>query len=197
MPEMRKQFGVAGLPTVVLANQDGVEIDRTYGYINTADFITTMDNYAKGIGTLDAMLAEEDAKSGDNAFLMELGKKLYAHSRFDDADVRFAAVVRTDSTNADGLAAEAQLKRGLVAYKNDDPKLGMVFCQALLDRWPGSDKRAEATIYLAWYAEKAGENAQALTSYQDYLKNWPDGEDAEFAKEQVGKLTSGDGESEE
>ena len=194
-PQYRKQFAVAGVPTVVVAKAGGKEIDRTFGFMKTADFITTVENYAKGIGTLAAMSAAEDKHADDPAFLFELGEKYFAHSHFDAADERFAAVIKLDSSNAAGRADDAQMYRAKVYQKSEEWPLAIAFCNALLKRWPKSDRAADAMIYAAWYSAKAGKTGDAIRGYNDYLARWPNGEDAGFAREQIKKLKDTAGEN--
>jgi outer membrane protein assembly factor BamD (BamD/ComL family) len=178
------------LPTVVLAKAGGEEIDRTLGYVATDEFISTIDGYHSGIGTLASMMAEEEKRSGDADFLLKMGEKLYAHSRFADADERYAGIIKIDSLNAAGLADDAQLKRAQVSGKLENYPLAVAFCEALTKRWPNSDLLPDATIYAAYYSDKAGLPDDAIRRYGQYLEKWPKGEDAEWAQKQVEKLKS-------
>jgi len=173
-----------------LAKAGGEEIDRTLGYIETDEFISTMDDYEKGIGTLGSMMAEEEAKKNDPEFLKTLGEKLYAHSRFEDADERFAGVIKLDSTNAEGLAADAQLQRAQSSGKLENYPLAIAFCEALIKRWPDSKLLPDATIYAGYYSDQAGRTDDALRIYKQYIEKWPKGEDAEWATKQVKKLSA-------
>jgi len=136
------------------------------------------------------MLAEEETKTGDAEFLFKLAKKLYAHSRFADADDRYAGVIKIDTANTAGLADDAQLRRAQVSGKLEDYPLAVAFCEALIKRWPQSDLLPDATIYAAYYSDKAGRTEDAMKGYTQYLEKWPNGEDAEFAKEEIEKLKS-------
>lgn len=187
-PEKRKEYKIAGLPTVITAKPGGEEIDRTLGYIKTANFITTVDDYQKGIGTLGSMLADEKSKSKDPEFLYKLGKKLFTHSRWDDADQRYAAVVAVDPDNKSGNADDALLGRANAAGKKEDYAGAVVQCRELVKRWPKSDLLPDAITYMGWYATKGGLIEEAEAAYNDYLNRWPEGEDAEFAKEELAKL---------
>lgn len=174
----------------MLAKSGGDEVDRTLGFVPTDEFITTIENYEKGIGTMAAMLAEEESKKGDPQFLMDLAEKLYSHCRFEDADERFAGVIKLDSANTAGLADDAQLDRARTSAKLDNYPLAVAFCDALVKRWPNSDLLPDATIYAAYYSDKAGRTDDAVKIYKRYLEKWPEGEDATWATEQIQKLTS-------
>jgi len=193
-PEHRERFGVAGLPTVVLAKPGGEEIDRTLGFLDTDEFTSTIDDYRKGIGTLSSMLAKEADKKGDAAFLFELGEKLYAHARYGDADERFAAVISADGSNEHGFSDDAQLERARSKGKIEDYAQAIELCTALIERWPNSDLKPDATIYAGYYSDRAGRTDDAMRIYGQYLEQWPDGEDADWAQGQIEKLETPDAE---
>lgn len=188
-PEMRERFNTAGLPTVILAKPGGEEIDRTLGFIETEDFISTIQGYHEGIGTLTAMMEESKTKSGDPKFLLEFGKKLYAHNRVEDADAQYLAAIARDSANTAGVAEEAAYARIRVAANKKDYELGMKHCRSLASKWPNSKHAPESIAYLGWFATKAGKGADAVKAFEEYLKKWPEGEDAEFCREELQKLT--------
>jgi outer membrane protein assembly factor BamD (BamD/ComL family) len=187
-PEKRKEYKIAGLPTVIVARSGGTEIDRTLGYLKTTNFISTVDDYQKGIGTLGAMMAQEKEKAEDPAFLYLLGKKLFAHSRWDDADQRYAVVVSLDPENKSGSADKAQLGRANAEGKKENYAKAVTNCRELLKRWPQSDLAPDALSYMGWYATTGGMTDDAVAAYNEYLKRWPKGEDAEFVKEELTKL---------
>lgn len=188
----RTRYGIAALPTVIVADAGGKEIDRTLGFLTTADFVETVENYRKGIGTLASLLAEEPSKAKDPAFLFELGKKLYAHNRADDADTRLAAVVALDAANASGVADDALLERVSVSRKKKDWAGAVAHCRDLLSRWPSSDLADDATVTMGYYAAQGGMTEESRQAYGDYLRKWPEGEDAEFVKEELKGLEEGE-----
>lgn len=158
------------------------------GFIRTAEFVATVDDYQKGVGTLGSMLAEEKEKSSDPAFLYKLGGRLMAWNRLDDADTRFATVVKLDPENKSGEADDALLDRAWVCRKKENWDCAVANAKDCYTRWPSGEKASEAWIYVAYYSEKGGKKDEAIAAYKEYLKKWPDGEDAEFANEQIAKL---------
>jgi outer membrane protein assembly factor BamD (BamD/ComL family) len=186
----RRRYDIAALPTVIVAEAGGKEIDRTLGFLTTKDFIETAENYQKGIGTLSAMLGEEKAKSKDASFAYNLGKKLFAHNRADEADTRFASAVTLDPTNTSGVADDALLERVSVSRKNKDWPGAVAHCRDLLLRWPDSDVADDATVSMGYYAALGGMNEEAEKAFKEYLRRWPNGEDAEFVKEQMKELAA-------
>ncbi len=185
---MRDKYGIAGLPTVILAKPGGEEIDRTIGYVKTGNFISTVEGYQKGIGTLAAMKLEEKTKGKDPAFLFLLGEKFFAHSLWDAAEARFEKVIALDPDNKSGSADKAMINSASTWAKKEDYARAISCCHDLLKRWPDSHLNSDATAYVGWYATKAGKSDEAIAAYTEYLKRWPTGEDAAFAKEELEKL---------
>ncbi len=184
----RSRFHIAGLPTVVVTEAGGTEIDRTLGFLTADDFITTVEGYRKGIGTLRAMLEEEASKKSDAKFAYKLGEKLFAHGRAEEADARYAAVVALDPENASGDADDALISRVSVSRKSKNWAGCVGYCRDLLKRWPSSDLADDATLGIAYYSAQGGMKKEALEAYSEYLARWPDGEDVEFAKKQIKEL---------
>ena len=158
------------------------------GFLTTDDFITTVEGYRKGIGTLRAMLEEEASKKSDAAYEYKLGEKLFAHSRMEDADARYLAVVALDPGNASGSADDALLARVMVSRKKKDWAGAVAQCRDLVKRWPSSDLVDDATLAMAYYSAQGGMKKEALEAYNDYIARWPDGEDVDFAREQIKEL---------
>ena len=59
---LRREYGVAGFPTVVLANADGSEIDRVYGYADPEGFVEQMTDYLNDRNTLTDFLRQAEAE---------------------------------------------------------------------------------------------------------------------------------------
>jgi outer membrane protein assembly factor BamD (BamD/ComL family) len=134
------------------------------------------------------MLAEEPVRSGDAAFLYSLGSKLFAHSRYDEADRRLARIVELDPADASGVADDATLDRASVAQRSKDWAGAVALCRDLVARWPKSDLADDATLSAAWFAANGGMKKEAISGYKEYLDRWPEGDDADFARKELRTL---------
>lgn len=184
----RKTYSLAATPTVILMEPSGRQVDRTLGFLRTGEFIETIEGYRKGVGTLDALLAEEPSRMSDAAFAFRLGERLFAHNRLAEADERFARVVEVDPANASGDADDALIERGTIARKAKDWAKAIGHCRDLIARWPQSDLADDALVYVGWYSANAGQTKEAVSAYKEYLDRWPEGEDAEFVKGELKEL---------
>ncbi len=151
----------------------------------TAEFISTVDGYHKGVGTLSAMLAEEASMSKDAAFVYKLGEKLFAHSRTEDADARFAKVVELDPANVSGDADDALMDRASICQKNKNWDGAIAQCNDLMKRFPSSELVPDAAISVAYFHENAGRKPEAIAAYKQFITRWPESGDVEFAREQI------------
>jgi outer membrane protein assembly factor BamD (BamD/ComL family) len=185
---LKDKFNIVGTPTVLVYNPKGEQVDRTLGYVRTAEFTTTVDDYQKGIGTLGSMLASEKVKMSDPAFMYKLAERLLSWNRLDDADTRYGAVVKLDPENKSGDADDALLQQAWVCRKKENYDCAVAHAKDCYNRWPSGEMADDATIYIAYYSAKDGKKAEAIAAYNEYLKKWPEGEDVEFAKEQIAEL---------
>jgi len=189
-PEIRERFPCAGIPTVILFGPSGVEIDRSLGYVGTDEFITKMDNYQNGVGTLADLMRQEAERNDDPEFMDRLGWKLYEHRKFAEADARYAKVVQMDSANAMGLASKAQMQRANMAGRDEDYALATAMVDAIRKRWPDSEETPEAVIYVGYYSKKAEKHEAARAAFEEYLETWPEGKDASYAQKQIQVIDS-------
>lgn len=162
--------------------------DRTLGFLRPAEFISTVDDYQKGIGTLGTMLAEERQKMSDTKFLYKLGERLLAWNRVDDADRRFAAIETLDPTNKNGDTDDALMERSWICRKKETWDCAVSFAQDCYKRWPDGEMAADAFESAAWYQVKGGHKAEGLAGLKEYVSKWPKGSDVEWAQEQIATL---------
>ncbi len=173
---------------MIAFNTKGEQVDRTLGFVRPAEFMSTVDDYQKGVGTLSTMLASEKEKASDPDFMYKLAERLLSWNRIDDADLRYAAVITVDPDNKSGKADDAYLDRAWCCRKKENWDCAIAHSKDCYNRWPQGEKASEAFVYVAYYSQKGGKKAEAIAAYNEYLKKWPDGEDAEFAKEQIAEL---------
>lgn len=173
---------------MIVAEAGGQEIDRTFGFVEPREFIKTVNDYHRGVGTLAALIADQPNHSKDPEFYYLLGTRYYAHSRFEEADDHYHSTVLLDPNNKTGVADDAMYERILVCRKLEKWDDGIGICKNLTSRWPKSEWADDADAYAPYLAAKAGRNEEAIDGYQDYLKKWPKGEDVEWVTEQITEL---------
>lgn len=218
---LAREYGVIGYPTFVLTSSDGTEIDRT-SYFPIDEFIKTMSDFQKGIGTLASVL-DKAQKSEDRADYFELADKYKFRNDSKNANLWFGKIIA--NAEKDSLSGEASLSmadllrrqdkddEALAAYKSivsdyagtefegrgllyvghmhrwgKDFEDAMEVYNGIMEKYKGLKFAEEAEIYIAIAYRDKGDTAQAITAYANFVKNWPESEDLEYANEQVRKL---------
>jgi TolA-binding protein len=176
------RYRVRSYPTILVLRKDGTEVDRLVGYIQEAE------NYLAGKGTLEAMLAEEPARSNDPKFVYDLAEKFFGHGLYDDARTRYLRFVGLDPKNTTSMVDDALYTLARMSRKAKDYAQDREYAREILDRYPASDMAQYAILEIAGAWKREGELKKARVLYLDYVKRYPKDEDAPWAKEQADTL---------
>jgi len=169
-----KAFHVSGYPTIVLLGPDGSEIDRVPGYLPMPDFLATFRDYARGVGTLDALQERLAAEPGDLALKLEVAGKLGQRGRVEDAERLLQEIVDADPTNASGRAddAAAELAMNRFRASRDEQVL-----EDLLLRWPKLDQGPEIYNTLVTAAARRDDHQRMHVLLDRAVEDYPDDAD--------------------
>ena len=182
------KYHVGSYPTILLLRKDGTEVDRIVGYYRAPEFMKQVDDYLAGRNTLATMEAEAATKGNDPAFISDLADKYYGHGRYPEAEAAYLKFVELDAKNATGEADDALFSLARLQRKSKDFVKARKYAQMILDRYPTSDMFRPAHLEIAGSWKRQGELTTARRLYLDYAKQFPDDEDAAFAREQADTL---------
>jgi tetratricopeptide (TPR) repeat protein len=180
-----REFGVNGYPTVVVLDKNGLELDRILGYEKPADFVKTVDNYLKGIGTKNALEAEIRTKPKDLKLKYEVGEKYVGRGDFAQARASFQQVLSSDPNNASGLNDKAAVEMAMLLRKEKNWYKAIEGFRRFIKDYPNSDLREDAETYIPWLYSKAGDKPAALKYYRAFLKAFSGSSQAGWVKEQI------------
>ena len=181
-----KAMSVSGFPTLVLVDKDGTEIDRVVGFLPTDEFIGTLDDYQKDIGTLADLLRKADTTT-DRTLFYEIADKYKYRSKPDEADIWFQRVIK-EGHPTDSLSCESRLSLANMHLraKNYDQALKM-YEGVSMDLKTGMFAET-ADIWRAIVHRQKADTAAALAAFDDFMKKYPESEDIEYANRQIAKL---------
>lgn len=170
-PAYAKTFRVTGYPTIVLLASDGSEIDRVAGYLPMPAFLETFQNYAKGVGTLDAMREELAAHPRDLELKLRISRKYDERGRVDEAETLLTEIVDADPANAAGWTddAAAALAMGRFQRTGDEKLL-----EDLLQRWPGLDTGPQVYNALIGLAARRDDKPRMKVLLDRAVADYPD-----------------------
>ena len=171
-----------------MLRSSGDEVDRVVGYVPPKEFVSKINDYLAGKGTLSALLAEEPSKASDYKFLGELGEKLRDHGLYAEANQRFETVVNGDRTNQSGAADDALFAMGRIALKQKRFADAVSDFSELGEMFPKSDLIGDASFQVGYTYEKSGDKDKAIEKYREFLAKFPKHEDAGWVKKEIKKI---------
>lgn len=183
-----QKYGVKGYPTFVLTDNNGVEVDRIIGFREADVFLQTINDYLNGIGTLDAMLAEADTAE-NRVLYFEIGDKYKYRSLPTEAEEWYNKALELGKPD-DSLSGEVRFAIADMYRRNHEYDKAIESYEAIELDFKGSKIAEYAAIYIPVTFKYKEDTAAAIVGYENYLKNYPEGEDIEYAKEQI-KLLKG------
>lgn len=181
-----QKYHVSGYPTSVLIGTDGEEIDRIIGYAPTEEFLGSLRDFSKGIGTLGDMLAR--AKNGtDRELYLEIANKYKFRGGPKEADLWFEKVVDAGEP-LDSLTGEARIASANMAYRAKEYARSMELYEGVKKDFGPNQFGELADIYCAIIYKKQSDTTNAVQAFKQFMIEYPESEDYEYASEQIEKL---------
>ena len=171
---------------MILIDKNGEEIDRIVGYLETDEFLKTLDDYQKGIGTLPDLLNRAKTET-DRPLYFEIADKYKYRGAPEPArewyDKVVAAGEPTDSLSGEARMALADMER---RAKNYDAALDAF--EAIMTDFSGKQAATDAEIWRAIVYRLRGDTTNAISVFEQYIVNHPESEDVEYARSQIARL---------
>jgi pentatricopeptide repeat protein len=173
--EWRTKFNTPGTPTVVFLDAEGNEIDRFVGFGGEdakEETFQMLKDFAAGINTLPAILAELEESPEDVEINYKLAKKYLSRYEVPKAVPLFEKVLELDPENTKGYGEEANYRIALqTAGTQQDPSA----LEAFIDSNPGNQEYLQTayTTVASTYARKK-ELDKACDVYEKAMEALPD-----------------------
>lgn len=177
------KYGVIGYPTFVLTDSKGVEVDRIIGYRDAEVFLQTINDYQHGIGTLEAMVMEADTNENRQLYF-DIGDKYKYRKMPAEAEPWYQKALALGSPT-DSLAGEVRFAIADMYRRNHEYDKAIEAYKKIELEFSGSKIAEYAGIYIPIAFRYKDDTAAAIIAFEDYLKNYPEGEDIDYAKEQI------------
>jgi TolA-binding protein len=178
---LRRQYGVAGFPTIVLTKSDASEIDRIFGYADPPNFVKTINDYLADRNTLGDYLRRADTAASMQLYSM-IADKYTGRSDFAKAEEFYQKILTADPTNAQGYSDSAlymlaDMKTRAKAYAEAE-----AIYVSFPTRFPNSGLVKDAAFDIGHARRRAEKYDDAVTAYKDFIKAYPGSEEAETAE---------------
>jgi tetratricopeptide (TPR) repeat protein len=129
-------FRVGTVPTFVMLDPGGAEIERIRGYRSRRLLLRDLARFRAGEGTTAVLRDELAASPGDPRLQAELGLRRYEHLELDTASRLLEASLRDPAELPDTLAANAARALADLHRRRGEPEEGARVLELLLERHP-------------------------------------------------------------
>lgn len=178
---IKREYGVAGYPTVVLAKPDGSEIDRIYGYAEGAKFVSTVDDYLADRNTLGDYLRRSETEPSMKLYAM-IAKKYTGRSKFEDSEKFYRRIIQEDPNNKEGYSDSALFWMGQMKSRAKQYALAEEVFAKFPKTYPESDLADNAMYEMAKTRRRAERYDDAIAGFKDFLKVYPESDLAQDAE---------------
>ena len=185
---------VSAYPTMVLLNPDGTEIDRVVGYLPATPLVTTLDEYSRGIGTLDDLLSRADTLQ-DRDLYMEIATKYKYRGAPDEAGDWYGKIIEAGEPS-DSLSGEARMALADMSRRAKEYDAAIAQYRSVEEDFSGNRFSEAAAIWTAIAYRQKGDTDQAIASFERFLTEYPNSDDTSYARTQIEKLKNPDTTSE-
>lgn len=183
----QKNWGVRGYPTLILMSADQVEIDRVPGFLPPEEFVTTMEDYMAGRGTLDDLLNRRARFPDSLGLLLQIGEK-YRYRGMDSlAETAYREVLGSDPRNRTGKADSALQSLAFVAYGGGAERYDTAIARfaTVRQQFPTSGLIEESETYVAYILARQEKYDLALAKYEKFLVDFPESSEVDWVKRQI------------
>jgi len=172
--ELAKTYKVRAYPTLLVIGPNGKEVDRHLGFMEPAEFVTTIGGFTKNLGTTAALQDQLRHKPDDADLLYQLGIKYADAGRPDDAAVVLTKAMALDPKDAKGRNAEMLYAMGEANYNDDRYADAKPYFDRLVKEYGDSDWAVDALQRLAGVEYKLGNRDAAVSTYWKVVEKKPD-----------------------
>jgi Flp pilus assembly protein TadD len=172
--EIAARYHVVGFPTILLIDENGVEVDRVMGFVDGRELVETLARFRAGRGTIAALERQLQATPGDEALRLEVGRR---HAMRGDARavVELGQVVVADPENRGKRASAALFTLGKYYWQRGmkDQAKALATLEELVRRFPSSPEAQDAPYPMAIALHALGRDGEARKVLDAWLEAAP------------------------
>jgi tetratricopeptide (TPR) repeat protein len=183
---LAKEYFVSGYPTSVLVRADGSEIDRIVGYMDVDDFLKTLRDYENGIGTLDDLLSKAETDTS-RTLAFEIADKYKYRGGKVEAAKWFNKIIDAGDP-LDSLSGEGRMALADLQYRDRAYDEAVAAYDKIIADFGKTAVAEQAAVWGGYINQKKGDTTEAITRYEQFLKDFPKSEDTAFVQKQINKL---------
>jgi tetratricopeptide (TPR) repeat protein len=179
-------YKVKGYPTFIVTESNGEEIDRIIGYREAEDFLTIVNNYRQGIGTLADLLKQAE-NSDDRSLFYEIADKYKYRGGNNEAREWYQKVIDAGEAT-DSLSSESRFSLADMIRRNKDYDGAIKEFESIKADFDDASYQEEADIWIAIIYRYKADTATSIQKFEEFIANYPESEDLDYAEKQIKKL---------
>ncbi len=181
------KYSIESYPMIVVMDAEGVEIDRIGGFLPAEEFIEEVNNYQKGIGTLDYCLAVADT-APTAELISKIGNKYVNRTEYETAEEYYNKVIEMDPEDDQGFTGDAVMTIAYLTLLADKYEAAIVKYDAIIEEYKGTERETDGKIYRAISLREKGDTTAAISAFEAFLEDHPDSPDTSYVMKQIDKL---------
>ncbi len=186
--EAEKRFRVYGYPTMIIYGKNGKEIDRILGYLDSNQLIKTIENFKKGIGTLNDLLRKYEKSPDDLDLIFGIATKYIARAEFQKAiDLLNIMISKAEKKNDKKNVIKGIMRKAYAYYKWKRFNVAADCMLEIAKKFPDSEEAKDAYLDASYYARKGGDEKRANDLIKIFIKKYPDDPRVKKLREKIKK----------
>ncbi|MEE9441565.1 MAG: tetratricopeptide repeat protein [candidate division Zixibacteria bacterium] len=170
---LSNHYGINGYPSEIIANADGTEIDRIWGYAPPEDFIQAVNDYLMDKNTLADYLRQKETAPTMKLYNM-IAEKYTGRSAYSDAETFYRKILQSDPTNKEGYSDSALYNMGKMKRRAKQYAAAEEAFQRLQTTYPESDMVDDAVFSIATTKSRAEKYDEAIAAFKAFINDYPD-----------------------
>jgi thioredoxin-like negative regulator of GroEL len=171
------------LPVVLFISPEGHPLFRLDGYQGPGQFPRTLDAAHQVAGRVMAWEAALESDSDDAAALLGLGRLLFKHEYYDEAQKLLRRSVAHDGATATDGRREARMLLAMLAQVDRDFGEAERLVKEALSLGPDQDERPQLLFVLGRTYVSAGRQEEGVATFEVIVRQFPQSPVAQQAKE--------------
>lgn len=185
---MVEKYRVNRFPSVVLATDQGVEVDRFVGYFGPLEMQEELTRALEGTGTMWELDRKLTESKNDPKIMLQIAHEFIERNEPDRAN-EFLERVKSVDPNGDLGTFDDALFVGAMLERNDrNWYKALESLKQLVKKYPESEWREDAELYIPWLLAQAGDDEEALKKYNEFLDRYGSSSETQWVKRQIAKL---------
>lgn len=187
---LTSKYKISDLPTLILLNSKGEEIDRVVGYLPSKELVNKVNNYLGGKETLADFQNKVKKDSLNVNINFKLAVKYQERSRWSEAEQFYRKVIKLDPPNSSVKSDSSLFNLSIMYIKKSDFEAALENLDQLKREFPKSSLVISAELYRAFCYAKKGDKSKAIALYESFLKQYPKYPHAASVSEELKRLKS-------